>query len=217
MKNRPCFKTTRKYIALLLALAFLPAGCVNFKQPYNKITYYTLEYAPPEFHDLPRLPAVIRLENFTVSPSYNTDKIIYSDQAFTRSAYVYHKWHANPGKLVGHFLNRDIDRSGLFTAVLSSADRFKSHFILTGSVDEFYELDEADKWKAVLTASVTLHAANEPDVSRQILFQKTFTIAKICEQRHPQALSKAMSQAMAIISQDIITTVYKTIEGSTRK
>lgn len=194
--------------ALLVFLSAGMTGCITVKQPYNKISYYTLEYDPPPISDLTPLPASIRIERFTVAPSYNTENMIFREKAYTRDAYPYHKWHANPGRLVQDFLKRDLLKSGLFTAVFPATGRFAASYVLNGSVDEFLEQDNAKNWEVVLAVSVTLLAANEPNSSKQIVFQKSFTKRQTCEKKNPQAVAKAMSFAMSALSTDIIRTIH---------
>jgi cholesterol transport system auxiliary component len=148
-----------------------------------------------------------------VAPIYNTNQIIYRDQSFKRDAYAYFKWRANPGDLVTHFLNRDIRTAGLFKAVLPFDSRSASSHMLEGTVDEFFEWDTEENWKAVLSISITLMVDTEPDISKRIIFQKSYGTTKACEQKHPKALAQSMSQAMAEISGKIIADIYSHLKG----
>lgn len=206
-------KLYRKISFLFLVLSLLFCACLNLKQPRNKIGFYTLEYHPPRLADLKPLPSVIRLERFSVAPTYNTNRIIYRDQSFKRDAYAYYKWRANPGDLVTHFLNRDIRHSGLFKAVLPFDSRSASSHMLEGTVDEFFEWDTEENWKAVLSISITLMADTEPDISKRIIFQKSYGATRACKQKHPRALAKSMSQAMEEISGKIIEDIYSHLKG----
>ncbi|MBW1766677.1 MAG: membrane integrity-associated transporter subunit PqiC [Deltaproteobacteria bacterium] len=200
-----CYK---KLFILFLGLPLLFGSCLKLNNPSNKIEFYTLEYDPPQIGNLAPLPHAIRMERFSVAPTYNTNRIIYRDRSFKREAYVYYKWRANPGDLVTYFLARDIKLSGLFKAVLAYDSRFPSSYVLEGSVDEFFEWDTEEIWKAVLNVSITVMEENEPDISQRILFQKTYRTKKSCKQRNPAALAEAMSRAMAEISGKIIKDIY---------
>jgi len=202
---------------LLLGLTVLFGGCLNLEQPREKIAFYTLEYDPPQMADLEPLRLVIRMERFSIAPTYNTNLIIYRDSSFKRDSYVYHKWRTDPGALVSHFLSRDIRQSGLFKAVLHRESRFSSSYMLEGSVDEFFEWDLEETWNAVLSVSITLMAENEPDVSKRIIFQKTYSSRKACKQKNPQALAEAMSWAMAEVSKSIIKDIYSHLKDRTQK
>jgi len=205
-------KLYKKILFILPGIATLLGACLNLKQPSNKIEFYTLEYDPPQLSDHKPLPCAIRLEPFTVAPEYNSDRIIYRDKSFKRDSYVYHRWHANPGNLVTSFLGRDMKNSGLFKAVLPYDTRLPSSYLLEGSVNEFLEWDAEEKWEAVLTLSITLMAGNEPDVNQRILFQKNYHAREPCKQKNPRALADAMSQAMSMISREIIETLYNHLE-----
>ena len=199
----------KRALTWMLCFILLCGGCLDLKQPKNKVEYYTLEYDPPAAGNRQSLPLVIKVEPFTVSPIYNTNRIIYRDTSFKREAYVYYKWWANPGDFVTHFLKRDMQKSGLFEAVLSRESKFASSYMLEGTVDEFLEYDTENHWDAVLSVSIALIAENETDVSQAVLFQKPYRTRKPCRQKHPRALAEAMSLAMSEVSEAIIMDIYE--------
>jgi cholesterol transport system auxiliary component len=149
------------------------------------------------------------VSQFSVSPVYNSNRIIYRDKSFKRQTYAYYMWRANPGELVSYYLSRDMKQSGLFKAVLNRSSSVKPSYLLEGSVDDFYELDGENGWEAILSVSVAVIDEKEPDISKKILFQKTYRSTKPCRQKNPRSLAQAMSQAMSEISENIIDDSYK--------
>ena len=198
----------------LAAAALLVSGCMG-GAPDLKVSQYTLEYDPPEVVG-EAVRAVVEVKRFSVAPEYNTTKIVYRDAPYTRSEYVYHLWRANPGDLATFFLLRDFSRSGLFLNVTGQEGVFPDAYVVEGSVDEFYELDTDEGWKAVLGLTVALLKADEPDVSKRVLFQRGYRIDEPCAKRNPQALAQAMSRAMARVSGDIISDVHEAVQGQGR-
>jgi ABC-type uncharacterized transport system auxiliary subunit len=196
---------------LLLLVSFLLPACVDLKQPYREIVYYTLEYSPPEFPELDPLPAIVRVERFTVAPEYDSERIIYRDEAHARNAYAYHRWRARPGRLTGDFLARDLRRSGLFQAVFTEQSGRWADYALEGSVEEFLEWDQEEQWLAVLSIAVTLLAPPEKNISQRIVFQKTFSARRPAARKHPQAVAEAMSLAMTEISAEVIRAIHAAI------
>ena len=195
-------------LILLMGLAVFLSACLDLKQPRNKIEYYSLEYDPPRRGNHQPVSHVIKVELFSVSPIYNTRKIIYRDDAYKRAAYDYHKWQANPAEFVTYFLARDMRQSGLFKAVVTRNYRFPHTYMLGGSVDEFLESDMQAGCQADLSLNIVLMSENETDVSKKIIFQKSYHIRKPCRQKKPRALAEAMSKAMAEASTQIIDEVY---------
>jgi cholesterol transport system auxiliary component len=181
-------------------------------RPSPKIEHYSLEYAIPAWEKLAPLPFVLKVDRFSAAPLYDTRQIIYREKPFARDAYVYHRWRSTPADLVTYFLSRDLRFSGLFAGVLGHDSGRGGMFELEGSVDEFLESDLAEVWEAVLTFSVSLMEANQPDVSKKILFQKRYHAKKSCKHKNPRALAEAMSQAMADLSSRVITDVYDALK-----
>ncbi|MEE8398983.1 MAG: ABC-type transport auxiliary lipoprotein family protein [Desulfobacterales bacterium] len=192
----------KKQSALLIVSAVIltVSGCSSLQQPVRKIDYYTLEYQPTSAGSPSPLPVSIQIDRFQVSPAYDANRMIYSEEPFKRDAYVYHKWRANPGDLVTYFLARDLRKSSRFASVFSLKSRLTASHILEGAVDEFYEHDGDDAWHAVLALDITLIKNKEPDISKRVIFQKQYRETQRCAQKHPRALAEAMSKAMGIIS-----------------
>jgi ABC-type uncharacterized transport system auxiliary subunit len=198
-------------VSLLLLLI---GSCVDTKQPSLEINHYTLEYASPKPGDGPQLPVILEVARFSAAPVYNTREMVYRDRSFKRETYTYHRWRAHPADLVSDYLARDMRQSGLFRAVVLEESKVSPTHVLEGSVDEFFEWDAPEGWKAVLTISVTLIKAKETDTSKRILFQKTFHAVQPCEEKTPKALAEAMSQSMSRVSEEVIKTVYASIRSS---
>jgi ABC-type uncharacterized transport system auxiliary subunit len=112
------------------------------------------------------------------------------------------------------FLARDMKESGLFKAVLPGDSGIPVTHMMEGSVDEFLEWDTEQTWKAVLAVSITLMVEKEPDISKKVLYQKTYRTEEACKQRNPRALAEAMSRAMARVSEHIIRDVYRSLSGT---
>jgi len=196
---------------ILFVMMLVITGCLGKQHPPVKIDYYTLEYELNKFVDLKPIPFVLRIERFAVAPIYNSNNIIYKTGQFRRDAYNYHKWRANPGDMVTSFLSRDLKDSSLFKAIFEPGSRFSSSHIISGTVDEFFEQDEKYSWKAVLSVSIALINASETDISKRILFQKRYSTSEKCSQKNPLAIAEAMSKAMSVISEMIISDVYKSL------
>ena len=210
----------KKHLTLTLLIASIvvvSGACINLTQPRRDVQFFTLEYDPPPHPGTEPVPAVIRVERFNTAPVYNTSQIIYRDGSFKRDAYVYSKWRANPSDMVANFLNRDLTRSGLFKAVLPHGSSLTPTHAVEGTVEEFYESDVADRRNAVISLSIALTAAYEPDVSRRVLFQKTYHASIPCTGDTPHALAAAMSTAMGEISTSIVTDVYRALEERSRQ
>lgn len=193
--------------------ALLCSACANVGKPGPKVDYYTLEYAPPvKANGHEQIPFAIEIRRFQVSPLYNSNKIIYRDKPFARNEYYYRHWRANPGDTITYFLKRDLQQSSFFKAVFSHEDRFACEYLLEGAVDEFFEQDNPDSWEAVLSITIALIKENEPDVSKRVIFQKTYRARAPCRQKNPKSLSEAMSLAMAQVSEQVICDIVHALK-----
>ncbi len=202
----------RRIMPTLLVFFLTLGACAGiYNKPRNKIEFYTLEYEPPVEKTCQPIPVIIKVKPLSVAPEYNTDEIIYRDLSFRRNAYIYHKWRANPGDLVTHFLTRDIVRSGAFEGVLGYDSSFTASYVLEGSLNEFLEWDLENRWEAVLSLDIILMRENEPDISKLIIFQKTYYSRVPCRMKNPRSLAEAMSRALEQVSKKIIGDIHETL------
>ncbi len=206
-----------RYIVIILitfSLAF--SGCISLEQPNTKFEFYTLEYDALKT-DKPTDPdqksTILKIKHFNASPIYNTDRIIYSDQQFKRSPYFYHKWRVRPAEFVTYFMSRDLKECGLFEAVLPPTSGSRHTHTVEGTVDEFLEWDSNNSWEAVLSISVTLQVAREPDASKRVIFQRRFSTRKKCKEKNPLALAESMSLAMAEGSKKVGIAIHEALAG----
>jgi ABC-type uncharacterized transport system auxiliary subunit len=186
------------------------SGCAGLNQPSPDITYYTLEYAPPNAQP-GQLPVVLRVERFSAAPHSSTDRMIYRDKEFERDYYTYHRWRARPADMVTYFLGRDLQAGGRFKAVLTPGASGPSTHIIEGRVDEFMEWDGDAAWESVVNVTITLLKADEPDISKRVVWQKRFSARQTCAAKNPSAVAQAMSRAMAEISSQVENEVYEAL------
>lgn len=201
------------FTVLLLILLLVCSSCANRQTSEPQTTYYTLEYEPPVFADLPVLPTTLRVASFESAPSFDTDQMVYKTGRFTLATYHYQAWTAKPAVMIQYFLERDLQRSGLLNAVLTDASRFRPDYLLSGSVEKFLEVDEGDHWNAELSLSIILQRMPQGGGMAKILGQRHYSGQKVCSKKNPQAVAEAMSQVMADLSKQIQQDLYSVIKN----
>ncbi|MBI9076706.1 MAG: membrane integrity-associated transporter subunit PqiC [Desulfatibacillum sp.] len=207
-----------KYSPLLcLAMVCLLAACGISRTASTPINYYTLEYETPRLEKKTVLPYVVLFKRFSVAPDYNMLPIVYRNKAFVRNTYSYHKWRSNPGDMATYFLARDFKAQGLFGAVLSYDSNLRMTHSLEGVVEEFYEKDSDEAWEAVFVLGITLIKEQEPDITRQVLFQKQYRLAQKADEKSPESIAKAMSQAMSQASLLVMEDVYAALAAANNR
>ena len=201
-------------ILLLLMLSLL-SGCMpqSGKAP-EPFYYYTLDYPPPSLSLGARLPIVLRVERFSVSPPFNNQRIYYADKGTYRNSYARQQWIASPDLLLPYLLARDLRSANGFQAVLPPDAAVNATHTLNGWIEEMLEVDSTSPPAASLKLNITVISAHEPDPSKRIVFQKTYTGRSDCVASTPAALADAMSRAMARISSDVAVDVYRELSGA---
>lgn len=201
----------KQHILAGLCLCTVLGGCINLKQPHYDISFYTLEYPPVRTGDLGDLPVVLKVAPFGVAPAYDTHRIVFRKAPFRRDTYPYHRWRSDPGDLVSDRLRRDLATGALFAAVITSDNNLPADYRLTGTVDEFLEWGENKKREAVLSISITLSGEDPSAMERVVLLHRAYRANRPIEGTDPPSLVKAMSQAMAELSLQVMTDVHRYI------
>lgn len=211
------------YIAAVILFSGILCGCSGNKKPVQDIRYYTLSYETPALASLPRLPVTLSMGSIKTAAPFQSRRIVYATDNFTRNTYYYHQWMSPPEKMLAALLLRDFRDSGYFRAVLPE-NHMAADVQVDGVIEAFYEKDGPEQWQAVLSVTITLiNPNNRHNIDRndkdtktaaervckaEICFQKTYDTAMTLSHKHPKSLAKAMSQAAAALSRQIIEDVY---------
>lgn len=193
---------------LLFIIVIMLTACMGSSRPPKPIYYYTLEYDAPEFQTVPQLPFTLRVERFSVSPPFDSQRMIYTDKGLKRNAYAYHQWIVAPGELLPYFLVRDLRHADIFRAVMTPDASLPATHSLYGWVEKFVEMDASPKWQASAIINVTLISNLDNDPTDKILLQKRYRATAPCKENSPEALAEAMSSAVAEISTAITKDIY---------
>lgn len=199
-------------LCLLMAAMLASAGCGLSRPSRPAMRYYSLDYPAPVAKEGPALPVVIRVERFSASPELSGSSMLYSDAPFATKSYALYRWRAVPADMVAYFLARDMKACGLFSAALPYDTRLSPTHSLEGRVEEFYEKDgDGNVMSAMLSVSVTLVREREPDITKKIVFQKTYSEVQKAAVNNPQAVAEAMSAALSRVSGRLIEDVHKAL------
>jgi ABC-type uncharacterized transport system auxiliary subunit len=192
--------------ALLPLLALLLAGC---GKPPMLVHQYILEYPPPVLGSKAKIPASIKVEQFSVAQAFNTTAMVYQPQPFKNETYNYSRWRVNPGFLVTDYLLRDLTAAHLFNAVFGPGSSGKYRFLLEGGVEDCKELDGPGGWQAVLALTVTLLDTTKEEVPQRVVFQKNYRAEEPMPEKTPQGLAQGMSRAMETLSARIMADIHE--------
>jgi ABC-type uncharacterized transport system auxiliary subunit len=199
--NRMTHRISRRFrFALWVSNLLILTGCMTASDPPKTTYYYTLDYASAVDSLKQQLPLTLRVERFSVSPPFHTQRIIYAGDGAHRNSYAYHQWIAAPGELLPYFFVRDLRRSNGFKAVLTPDSSLSTTHSLHGWVEEFIEIDNSSNWQAVATIHVSLINKLNADPTQKIMLQKRYHAAVDCESKRPEALARAMSKVVAQIT-----------------
>jgi ABC-type uncharacterized transport system auxiliary subunit len=190
----------------ILLIALL-SGCLGGTASPPLVRHYSLEYAPPRARNIAPSETVLRVGRFSADRLYTGPAMFYSREPFRRDAYHEQRWRVGPADMVTDFLKRDLRHAGLFRAVLSARDTEEARFFIEGGVEEFLEVDDGKGRKALLIATVALLDLSHREISRRVVFQKTYRCEALFAQQESAGFAEAMSRAMSQFSAQVIADI----------
>ncbi len=196
---------TLRFGIILLVIGL--TGCIGGGAPTPHVRQYILEYPPPGIAQVAGTEALLKVERFSAARVHAGPAMLYRQGPFRRDAYHERRWRATPADMVTDFLQRDLRHAGLFRAVLAARDPEETRFVLMGGVDEFGEVTDGERQKAVLAAAVTLLDLSVREIPGRVVFQKNYRCEARFAQQGDADLAEAMSRAMAQFSAQVIADI----------
>jgi len=118
--------------------------------------------------------------------------------------------------MVTDFLRRDIRHAGLFRAGVAARDPEEPRFVLEGGLEEFSEVDDGERRKAILAATVTLLDLSAQETPGRVLFQKDYHCEAPFAREGDADLAAAMSRAMSQFSSQVIADIGQALKQRSR-
>ncbi len=151
--------------------------------------YYALAEPPARPHGG---QLVLALEPLETDPAYDDERIVYRTSPYRFDYYHYHRWSAAPGTLIGNYLERALEQSGRFQAVVHEVSP-DTQVVLGGRVVAIEEVDASrSRWLGHLVLELTLTDAHTGDVLWTQQYDETVPLT----QQSPEGLARAISIAM---------------------
>lgn len=140
--------------------------------------------------------AVLVVDTLATDDAYNDERIVYRANPFRLDYYDYHRWSASPGVMVGNYLERALERSGRFRAVVRELTD-QASVVLGGRVVAIEEVDQSKtRWLGRIVLELTLTDAR----TGAVLWSEQFEEHEPLAHQSPEGLARALSTAMARIA-----------------
>ena len=187
-------------VGVRLVLLLLIAGCGQAIPPTR---HYRLQPPPRQLaaSELPAClvasPPSLAIDDLDVDAVYDDRRIAYRESTYRLQHYYYHRWGADPGRLVGDAFRQAYAHTGLFDRVTRRWDS-RSDAVLHGRV----ALEEVDatpeRWLGRLDLELVLVDA----ATERLLWTESFTTSHALSERSPNGLAAAISTGVAEIAAD---------------
>lgn len=191
-------------------MAFFAVGCGGGKSAYG-VRQFLPDYSPPVLAGQTKTDEAIRVEPFSTAQAFASTAMFYRPSPFELGSYSRERWRVMPGDMVTDFLLRDLRNSGTFRAVLAYEDTGQGRYAVTGTVAEFLEVDGGNGPAARLSTDVTLLDVTRREITRRVVFQKTYTVEEAMKEKSARALAESMSRALKKFSGELMADIHRGI------
>lgn len=170
----------------LLALVLPVLGCGGG----TPIRHYTARVLPEQVETAStQAPGVLFVRTFSADAAYAERRIVYRESPVQFDYYHFHRWAAEPGKMVSNVLREVYRRSGRFEAVVGD---FTPHVnvMLSGRIVALEEVDVSEEeWVARVAVELSLRKNESGKMVWNTLIEDTEPL----QERSPAGLAEALS------------------------
>jgi ABC-type uncharacterized transport system auxiliary subunit len=157
------------------------------------------------------LPVQLNVELRAANDLLTKTDMLYQQKPYSLNAYVYDRWAAPPVDLVQAHLLRDLRASGLFEGVFAYRGNLRARFLLTGTLEEFHEVDGAESGHGRLRLTMSLLDLGEHGTEQVLLFQRAYAAEGPEKAQEAGGLAASMSEAMQSVSGNLIADVHSAL------
>jgi ABC-type uncharacterized transport system auxiliary subunit len=206
-------KRIQSFCLVVIVLSLIITGCAGNGKPQYEVENYILSYSAPSWDKPDKLNTSVKFNRFSIAAAYNSADMIFRKDSYGLDTFNYSRWAVNPADMIADSLLRDMRESGFFRAVFSRHETDEGRFLISGSIEEFYLRMEKNNKIAVISISVSLKDSREKETGKNIMFQKKYVKEEPLQESSPRGYCRAASQAMRVISEQIINDIYTAVKN----
>lgn len=187
----------RLLLGLLLTAALAAGGCASaFKQPPPQISYYMLETEPgPECTGRPVLPAVLQVRGLSISPGFDSRRLVYRLPGNAWTSDYYHLFLTEPGGMLTSVVSGFLAGSKLFASVAGPGLDLDADYILEGAATAIYgDFRDPDKPEAVVELQFFL--LDDRGEDNALILDKTYRQTAPLTEKSPAGLVQGLNEAL---------------------
>ncbi len=149
--------TNRREGALRAAFALIGAlaigGCGSARYP----AHYILTFEPSAQAPAPeRGIGTLAIQELRCPDYLCEGRIVYRPTPSEVGFYQYHRWAVSPQTMIAQYLTDRVQARSLFASVSGNSSRMATDFVLSGTLEQLEEVDEARHVTAVCSISAQL-------------------------------------------------------------
>jgi ABC-type uncharacterized transport system auxiliary subunit len=205
-------KRIQSFYFIMIALVLMIIGCAGSGKPQYNVENYLLSYAAPSWDKLDAIAGSVKIDRFSIAAAYNSTNMIFRSDTYILDSFNYSRWAINPADMIADSLLRDMRASGLFRAIFSRYEGDEERFLISGGIEEFYLRKDKSNKTAVISIAISLKDTREKETGKRIMFQKKYVREEPLQESSPRGYCQAASQAMQVISQQIINDIYAAVK-----
>lgn len=196
----------------MIILSLLLAGCATSGDPQYNVEKYLINYPAPSWKQFDKLAASVKFNRFSITAAYNSTSMIFRNDIYSLDSFNYSRWAVNPADMLADSLLRDMRESGLFKIVFSRYETDEGRFLVSGGIEEFYLRTDKNNKTAAISITISLQDTMEKETGKRMMFQKKYVREEPLQDSSPRGFCQAASQAMQVISREIISDIYAAVK-----
>jgi ABC-type uncharacterized transport system auxiliary subunit len=206
-------------IIFLIGIISLISGCINLKDEYPKINYYTLKHEPTSLSNMALKNVSLVVRDLNLNEAYSGVQLLANWEKNRVQKYFYHRWINDFSQIATDFLITRLTRMNIFKGgVSNSTTSIIPDYILEGKITELSaqnsEVDVKGNCFVNMEVSVTFFRRNQKGVPIEQIFSKIYSVKSQRMNNDAETIPEAFSKSYSMICDQIIVDVNNAVELS---
>lgn len=182
-------------------LALLPAlvGCSRVRYP----AYYTLNLPPPPDPPAQENQTAIAVREFQAPGYLRQGPIVYRSTPEEIGFYEYHRWAADPRKIVTSAVIEDLRASGQFSMVSTYDGRRDIEYVFSGKLEKLEEVDYEGRVRVEVGLSAQITRVSN---GTMVWSNTVFEAGKVSHRNVPGVVAQ-MNRTMELAINKLLSTI----------
>ncbi len=206
----------KKIVAITVLLLAMLSSCINLKDEYPDITYYSLNDIQSNISEIKQVDGALLIRNFSISSEFDTKHLLANWDSKRVQKYYYHRWISDISDMTTDYIFNRISKLKVFSnGAISSTSMIIPDYILEGQIINLAvnntDLLESGNNNAEIEIKINLIIRNKEIPGETTIFTQVYKEEVLRQNNLVTSIAPAVSRGISLISDKIAVDIKNAI------